>query len=310
MNGKILAIIVALAVVGSAVIMVADDFMKSEGEFEVVDDRGVSYFFDKPVLRIASLGKPFTQIIYELGAESTIVAVDTYSLDFADAHPELNDLSVGGSIFGLNVDMVLASEPDLILTYNYMSEGVVSRIAAMEAFIPVLAFNPQGYNEVIDLALKIGLLTGKSDEANLVANQMNSVRDEIILKVGAMPSSQKPRVYFELATYGESAANVGSISHDLIELAGGINVAFNAGLGSTYLTDDETVMSWKAQIIVLEAKHSYTTPVEVRDHYANPDEPEPKVHWFTNGYNTYDVNLMRGLMELAELFHPDLFDFS
>lgn len=311
MNSKVLVLLVTLVIVFSAISIIAfgDDNAAADGDFTIVDDRGVSFTFNSSVDRIASLGKPFTQILFAIGAGDKVVAVDTYSLDFNQTYPVLNSLFVGASIFSLNVENVAIRNPDVVITYNYQSQSVRDRIAAMEALgFPVLAFNPQSYNDVISLTLKLGALSGETQTATLLSNQMNDVRNQITLAVSGLGSAEKPRVYFELRTYGEPAANIGSVSHSLIEMAGGINVAFNAALGSTYKPTTETVLSWNPQIIIVEERHSKTNQ-EILNLYSN-GSVSPSIHRFTDGYNTYDLNLMYGLMEMAELLHPDLFDFS
>lgn len=312
MNGKIVVLFVVLVVVFSAVtfLTLGNDNATADGDITVVDDRGVSYTFNTSIDRIASLGKPFTQIFLEIGAGERIVAVDTYSLDFNNTHPELDALWVGGSIFGLNVEEVVSKSPDVVVTYNYLSQSVRDRIAALEALgIPVLAFNPQSYNDVVQLVVKLGTMSGENDRAMELSNQMIETRNQVALTVAGLGANEKPRVYFELWTYGESTVNIGSVSHVLIEMAGGINVATNAALPSTYDPNIDTVLSWHPDIIIVEEQHSLSN-AEIVAQYGVEGQDPPAVYRFTKGYNTYDLNLMFGLMEMAEYLHPDLFDFS
>ena len=309
MNAKILAVIVILVFIVSAVgiISLGDNEAAAEGDFTIVDDRGVEFTFNSSFTRIASLGKPFTQILYELGAGDKIVSVDTYSLDLKGTYPDIdNKTYVGGSIFGLDVEEVIKTNPDVIITYDYTSDSVKTRIAGMEEFFPVLAFYPKSYNDVITLIQKIGMISGETVKAVELADQMKEVRNEIALTVAGVP---QPKVYFELSTYDERTANIGSVSHSLIVMAGGINVAQDVTMGTSYPTVPDTVMSWNPDIIIVEDRHSKTN-LEVLDVYKYPERDDPLVYRFTTGYNTYDLNLMRGLMEMAEYLHPDLFDFT
>jgi len=311
MNTKILAVMVFLVLVASmaGILLVGDNDAAADGDFIIVDDRGIEFTFNSSFTKIASLGKPFTQILFELGAGDKIVSVDTYSLDLNTTYPDIDNKTwVGGSIFGLNAESVLATNPDVVITYAYTSTSVTTRIAAMEALgMTVLAFYPKSYNDVITLIEKLGILSGETDKATELAGQMEDVRNEVVLTVAGLP---QPRVYFELWTYGESTVNIGSVTHSLIVMAGGINVAQNAAIGSTtYKPTAETVISWNPDIIIVEDRHSKTNQ-QILDLYGNPDGDDPQVYRFTMGYNTYDLNLMYGLMEMAEYLHPGLFDFS
>jgi hypothetical protein len=59
----------------------------------------------------------------------------------------------------------------------------------------------------------------------------------------------------------------------------------------------------------VEEQHSLSN-AEIVAQYGVEGQDPPAVYRFTKGYNTYDLNLMFGLMEMAEYLHPDLFDFS
>lgn len=311
MNAKILTVIVIFVLAGSVagILLVGDNEVAAEGDFTIVDDRGVEFKFDSPFTKIASLGKPFTQIFYELGAGDKIVSIDTYSKDLNVTFSDIDNKTwVGGSIFGLDPQMVLLDNPDVVITYAYTSSSVTTRIAAMEALgLKVLAFYPKSYNNVISLIENLGMIAGETVKATELANQMIDVRNEVALKIASAETS--PKVYFELMSYSESTVNIGSVSHSLIVMAGGTNVAQDATKGTTYKPDPETVISWNSSIIIVEDLNSKTNQ-QILDLY-NPAGNNVSVHRFTTGYNTYDLNLMRGLMEIAEYIHPEIdFDFS
>ena len=314
MNTKMLVAIVALAIlipVGGTLIL-SDDGGTVSGEFVIVDDRGKVFKFDENPERIASLGKPFTNILIEIGAADKIVAVDSWSEDFIEDYPDVDlaNLSVGGSIFGLDVETVAERTPDLVITYAYTSASVVTRISAMEALgIPVLAFYPQSYGAVIKLVEEMGKLSGQNANAQAAINDMAETVIDIQNTVANISDNEKPRVYFELASWGQSTANIGSVSDWLITTAGGINVAQNASQSSTYKPLVETVTDWDVEIIVVEEKHPWTDG-DLKTIYDNPDSDEPDVYRLSHGYNTYDLNLVKGLKQMAEYLHPELFDFS
>lgn len=314
MNTKILVTIVALAIlipVGGTLLL-SDDGGAVSGEFVIVDDRGKVFKFDESPERIASLGKPFTNILIEIGAADKIVAVDSWSEDFIDDYPEVDlaNLSVGGSIFGLDVEKVANKNPDLVITYAYTWSSVQTRIAAIEALgIPVIAFYPQGYGDVVKLVEEMGKVSGQNTEALAAINDMADTVIEVQNAVAKLSDSEKPHVYFEMGT-NEKTVNIGTLSDWLIVTAGGINVAQNASAPSTYKPHVETVWDWDVQIIVVEDKHP-TTNVDLMGQYKNPDaENDPEVYRLSHGYNTYDLNLVKGLKQMAEFLHPELFDFS
>jgi len=299
MNGKILTILVAVVVVGSAIFMVADELMGPEGEFKVVDDRGVAYYFDNPPERIATLGKPFTQLFYDMGAQDKIVAVDSYSLDYVEQYPELEDLSIKSSIFSPDMESLIMKSPELIITYNYPS--VKSKIEELEKHVcPVLAFYPPGYVEVMDMITKLGIVAGKTEAAGEIYDRMNDAKEVAFSRFSHLTEEQKPGVYFELASMGGSAVNIGSIGHSLIVLAGGINVAENSELGATYLIrEKDQIMIWGPQIIIVEYSHELSDQ-DVEDEYTYSTQ-NPIIYRFSHGFNTYNQDLILGLQEMSDL---------
>lgn len=315
MNTKILAVIVILAIMipVGGVILLSDDGEALSGEFIIVDDRGKVFKFDETPDRIASLGKPFTNILIEIGAADKIVAVDSWSEDFIEDYPDVDlaNLSVGASIFGLDVEDVVNRTPDLVITYAYTSASVVTRIAAMEALgIPVIAFYPQSYRAVVKLVEEMGKVSGQNAEALAAINDMADTVIEIQNAVANLSDAEKPRVYFELATGDQKTVNIGTVSDWLIVTAGGINVAQNGSVASTtYKPSVETVVDWDAEIIVVEEKHPWTDNA-LQTTYDNPGSDEPDVYRLSHGYNTYDLNLVKGLKQMAEFLHPELFNFS
>jgi len=312
LNTKILVGIVAatvlLSVVGLVVIADQDDGL--EGDIVMVDDRGKVHTFDKHPERIASLGKPFTNILIEIGAGESLVAVDSWSEDFVDDYPDvdLSNLSIDESIFNLDPETVLKAEPDVVLTYDY-GWGAADNIAGLESLdLKVLAYDPGSYGEVIDLVSKLGELSGKTDEAKDRMAFMAKTKIDIETAVEDIDDEDKPKVYFELAN--GKAVNYGRVTDSMIELAGGINIARNESAPSTYAPADESlVISWDVDIIIVEEKHPMSKS-ELLTAYDNPSSDEAEVYRLTHGYNTYDLNLVKGLIQIAEYLHPDLFDFS
>jgi len=312
LNTKILVGIVVAVMLLSVMglLLVADQDDGATGEFVVVDDRGELYRFDEPAERITSLAKPLTQILIEIGAGDKLVGVDTFSVDLQDDYPgiDLEDISLGASAWGVNAETVLATEPDVVLIYNYGS--LANIIKTMEGLgLKVLAFTPESYGAVYELVGKMGDLSGKTDEAADAMELMASTKTTIDEAVKDMDEKDKPRVYFELGTGTHNTVNQGSITDVLISMAGGVNAARNETMGSHYKPSKETVVSWDVDIIIVEEKHPESDANLVAK-YDNPSSPEPEIFRLTHGYNTYDLNLVKGLMQMAEYLHPDLFDFS
>lgn len=316
MNAKILTVIVIFVLAGSVagILLVGDKEVAAEGDFTIVDDRGVEFKFDSPFTKIASLGKPFTQILMELGAVDDITMVDKYGKELNTTYSEIDNIPifVNLAISGdttLLLEAIASAEPQVVITYYWNWSGKASdNIKAIEeSGIPVLAFAISSYDDVADLVLKLGLLCGENVRAKELSDEMHVVKLEIETVVSTILESEKVKVYFELATDGQKAVNYGSVSHDLIVMAGGINVAANElESRSTYPPADDAILVWMPDIIILEERSTKSDSFypELLEGICDSE-----VVRFPYGLNTYDLNLIEGLKWMAEQLYPDLFDF-
>jgi iron complex transport system substrate-binding protein len=206
----------------------------------VVDFQGKSVVIPKRPERIVSIGPSNTEFLFALGAGDRVVGVDDFSDEPAAAKTKEK---VGG--VKPNVERIVSLRPELLVSVR-ISDGSLERIAAQS--IPVLVIDPQGIADAARSAVLLGTAIGADGAA--LAKKIDDGISEVRTKAASLT---KRRVFHEVDASDPSklyTAGPGSFIHDMIVLAGGINVAANAPTPFPQLSLEEIVRA-DPEIIVL-----------------------------------------------------------
>lgn len=169
--------------------------------------------------RIVSIGGTITEIIYALGAEKTVVAVDTTST-YPERAQELPDV---GYMRRLSSEGVLSVNPDMIIATEGSGPKDVLDVLK-KASVPTIIV-PEGFdNKAITRKIAIiGKTLGKEAEAKVMIEKLTAELERVD-KLTARITSKK-RVMFVLSQMGGRifAAGKNTSAQAIIERAGGIN---------------------------------------------------------------------------------------
>ncbi len=216
--------------------------------FTIVDERGKIVSFDAVPSRILSMGGSFTEIFYAIGADGHLVGVDSSS-----KYPQqVSEKTNVGSFYTLNLEAVLATDPDCIVTWTFAT----STINALEANgLKVVCYNPGSVDGVISVINSIGNLTAHETGAKALVDEMQSRLKVVEERVSSIPVDQRPEVYFELRS--TKSVGPGTIANELITLAGGRNIYATSSVKYP-LFNSEYIISANPDIIVIEDQSSKT----------------------------------------------------
>ncbi|HEX5479314.1 MAG TPA: cobalamin-binding protein [Dehalococcoidia bacterium] len=219
---------------------------------------GKTLTLDKAPARIVSLSPGATEIIYAIGAESQMVAVDKQ----ADYPAAAKDFPTKLDAYEPNVESIAALKPDLVFVASDPG-GLVDALDRLQ--IPVLWSDLNDVKTVDDVFGQITLLgkaTGRTDAADALVASLRQRVDAVTSKVSDVPMGQKS-VYHEVdSTY--YTASDGTFIGDLYRLLHVKNIAGDAG-GSPYpqLTQ-EAIIAANPQVIVLADEPFGTTVDSVK----------------------------------------------
>ena len=214
----------------------------------VTDHQGKSVSIAERPERIVSIGPSNTEFLFALGAGDRIVAVDYFSDEPAAAKAKEK---VGG--VKPNVEKIVSLKADLVVSLR-ISDGSLERIAGQG--IPVLVIDPKSLGDAARTAVVLGAAIG-ADGAKL-ARSIDEGLDAVRAKAASVP---KKRVFHEVDASDPTklfTAGPGSFIHELIELAGGINVAAKASSPFPQLSPEEVIRADPEVIVLGDAGYGVT----------------------------------------------------
>src|SRR6266849_4209383 len=203
--------------------------------------------------RLVSIGPSITAFLFALGAGSRVVGVDDFSDEPAEAATREH---VGG--IKVNFEKVVALKPDLVFSVKF-SDGTIEKLQA--ASLNVLVVDPQSVSDVAKTATLLGKAVGADGEA--LARSIQQRVDAVKAKTATVTS--RPRVYHEIDASDPTrifTVGPGSYINDLIDVAGGTNIAARAASAYPQLSAEEIVTT-NTEIIVLAADAYSAKPEQV-----------------------------------------------
>lgn len=271
----------------------------------VIDDTGRSVTLDGPPKRIMTLTPGNTEILFALGAEERIVAVDQWS-DFppaAKAKPRVVP-------FAPSLEQIVQFRPDLILSTWVSAEPL---LPLERQGIKIMVFAPRTIEEIYHNILVIGRIVQAETRAE---NLVRAMRRRVAAIVAKVRDAPRPKVFIELDGSDPGrpfTAGSGSFIDALIRLAGGVNVAAHARTAWPQFSVEELIKADPDLIILSDTVTS-----------ANRQTPElvaQRPGW--SGLRAVRLGTIvaidadvisrpgprigEGLERLARLLHPDRF---
>ncbi len=216
----------------------------------VTDFQGKAVTIPARPVRIVSIGASNTEYLFALDAGDRVVGVDDFSDEPAAAKSKEK---VGG--VKPNIEKIVALRPDLVVSLK-ISDGSLERIAAQN--ITVLVVDPRSLADATRTAEVLGTAVGGDGKG--LARRIQDGIDAVRTKAASVT---KKRVFHEVDASDPTklfSAGPGSFVHDLIELAGGINIAAATGSPFPQLSPEEIIRQDPEVIVLGDA--GYGTTVE------------------------------------------------
>jgi iron complex transport system substrate-binding protein len=267
----------------------------------VTDFQNRSVTVPKRPERIVSIGPSITEFLFALGAGPRVVGAD----DFSDEPAAAKQLERVGGI-RVTFEKVVSLKPDLVLSVKF-SDGTIEKLVS--AGLLVLVVDPQTAGDVARTASLLGRAVGTDGDA--LARDIQKRVDDVRSK--AATAATKPRVYHEIDASDPTkifTVGPGSYIADLIEIAGGQNIAARAASAYPQLSAEE-ILRGDPEIIVLAAA----------DYSAKPDQVAARSGWSAisavkskriltiapNLINRPGPRVGEAAEAYAKLVHPELF---
>jgi len=315
MNSKIIIIIVAaIAIVAVGALAYEQiNFPSESNDLEspitIVDGAGNTITFSEYPERIVSIAPSCTEILFSIGLEDKIVGApiyDNYSPEI-QASIDSGDIVTIGDFQTISVESVVAQEPDLILSKGGFQLETANKFIELDKTVVIVTHN--GFTGYLDDISLIGEITGNDQQATNLIAEIEAEAQAIADKVSGL---EKPAVYVEYGSMNSYGAN--SVVNELIAFAGGENV-FDDYEGQYLSTSTEVILDVNPDIIIISegVMSSYygCTPEEIKGRESwdlvnaviNDDVYEVDENLIT----VAGPNIVDGIQQLAEIFHPEAF---
>lgn len=267
--------------------------------YTTTDSSNVEITLEAEPQRIVSIVPSETEVVFAIGKGDTLVGVDEYSTypEEAASIEKVGDMAT-------NIEAVTALNPDLVLANSGMNGDAITKLR--ELGITVFDSNPVTYDETVEHIKQIGVLLNAQEGAATVADDMLSVKNNIVEKLaGAEPR----KVYLEFSPGWTNGSGV--FLDDLVTIAGGINVA--ASQSGWFEVDAEAVITGNPEVIIYpdsgEEQSSILAGILARPGWDVIDAVKNNEMVMVTNDPLVRVGprLSQGLSEIAAAIHPELF---
>jgi iron complex transport system substrate-binding protein len=152
----------------------------------------------------------------------------------------------------------------------------------------------------------MGEAIGEKAKAQDMVADMQARIDAIVEKTKNLSASERPSVYLELMSKGGQTVGNGTMSNDLIEMAGGVNV-FNNGTGN-WKASTESIIDANPDVIIIENQSSKTND-ELKATLGSsvPAVANDDIYRIDGSTLTTSPRVVDALEQMAKWFHPELF---
>jgi iron complex transport system substrate-binding protein len=190
--------------------------------------------------RIVSLAPSITEILFALNLGDRTVGVTK----FCNYPPEAAEKPQVGGFSDVSLEKLLEAQPDLVLAASIHMAQVLPELEKLG--LTVLVIDARNLPGVLESIRLVGKVTGAEKLAETLTAQMQERADKVAQAVAGRP---RPRVFWELDPTLWTAGP-GSFVQDLIERAGGENIAANAEAAWVQLSA-EAIIAADPEVIFL-----------------------------------------------------------
>jgi iron complex transport system substrate-binding protein len=269
------------------------------------------------VARVFPSGPPAAIVLYTLAPHLLIgwpranrPDEREFLLPDVGARPEVGRLTGRGNT--TNLEVVLATKPDVILDIGYIDPTYLSLAERVQqqTGIPYALLDGH-FDRTVQTYRALGTLVGRPEAGERLALYAHNTMTTITERVGKIPPDRRPRVYYARGPRGLTTALGGSINMETIDFVGARNVAGEqrGGLANVSI---EQVLLWDPEVIITidrefaAAVRQDPTWAPVAAVRAGRVHLSPKLPF---GWVDFppSVNRLIGLWWLAKILYPDAF---
>ena len=173
------------------------------------------------VNRVVSLAPGITETILALGHGSKLIG----RTDFDDFSPEIQNVPSVGNMTQPAMEIILALSPDIVIASNHCPRSVVESLEQVNIDVAVLMAGTSFTSVYSGVIKPIAAILGDADSGDSLVREMELIRSTALEKADSFP--YRPKVYYVVG-FGEGGdwtAGGNTFIGDMIQAAGGDNIA-------------------------------------------------------------------------------------
>ena len=280
-------------------------FMAHVSSRAFVDDAGHRIYLAKPPARVVSLAPSITEILFSLGLDEQIVGVT----EFCD-YPGAAKSKAKVGYANPSVEAIIALRPELVLApKDFLRPDLEGKLGQLK--IPIFVLDARTVEDIPLQIHTLGQMFEKTSAANDVAQRIRQRMAEIRAKVEGLPAK---RVLYVLNSQPLITVGPGSFIHQMIGLAGGINIAAQTGVAYPKLSM-EAVLKDDPEVLIFPSGEVETVPRSEQQQWQRWNSlsavKQQRFHEVSsNLLNRPGPRVVQALEQLARAIHPELFGSS
>jgi len=247
---------------------------------------------------VVTLNPSAAQMLWEMGAEEKVIGVTKHAMNLAGAEDRTNISRADRTI---SHEVVVDLDPDLVLAPLSTVTTTEDVTKLRDAGLSVFAYpSATSIDEVRNRTLLTGRLVGECDGAEDTVDWMD---ERISVVEDAVDGRSKPDALY--AFYGYTAGS-DTFIHEIIETAGGANLAAEMGIQGYTPLNEEAVLEHDPDWIILNSD-SPTVPEGEGYRQTTAARKNQTVIVETNYLNRPGPRIVHGITKLAKTFHPEAY---
>jgi iron complex transport system substrate-binding protein len=277
-------------------------FMANIAVRTFVDDAGRKLYIAKPPTRVVSLAPSITEMLFALGLDEQIVGVTEFC-DYPAA--ALSKPKIGYARPSL--ESLVALRPDLIAApQEFLRADTLAKLEELK--IPVFMLEARTLEDILGQIQSLGKIFNRTPAADAATSAMRARLAEVTARISALG---KKRVLYVLNSHPLITVGPGSYIHQMINLAGGINIA--AGSSSPYpKLSLEVVLKEDPQVLIFPVGAVESVPKSEQEEWNRwSDLSAVRTRQFrevpSDALNRPGPRVVEGLEHLARAIHPEAY---
>lgn len=266
----------------------------------IVDSYNREITIDEEPMRIISMAPSITETVYYIDASDKLVGRSEYC-DFPE---QVLDIDTAGTLREPNIEKITELNPDLVIGSTHFPKEAVETLDSLG--IKVVVFVPhENFEGVYDMISAVGQVLNKEKEAN---DQITYMKEKVETVISKVKELSKKTVYYVVGfgEYGDYTAGGDTYINDLIEMAGGENIAKDiSGWGYSL----EKIIENDPEVMIISKYYGMKDMMITSEGYKELSaiKNEKLIEIDNNMIDRQGPRLADGLLELAKAIHGEDF---